>query len=396
MLFNSSFFSHIQLLKDKYYTEYQFNLFSVLRSNSDEVRLHSRFLGEILNPQGTHGFNNLFLDEFLKHLKISPELSKDALVMTEYKNIDIFIKINDIAIIIENKIYAVDQDNQLSRYYESILAEGYKYIYIIYLTLDGANPSSQSIDKLKSSYLDSNQFVCLSYKTDVYSWIEKCLSHSVREPALRESFSQYLELIEKLTSKLRSEKYMEELKNSLTKDNNLVNFIDLQQAYNEVIIDLQVDLWKRIQKTSSELLGIEWKGSIANSEDKYSAIKNFSEGRKGSNYFGIYYELGDDSYHLGVEMQGDGIIFGIRCFKEEKLTKYNEIVNIFDTEPEFKGLRTCKWPFYRYVEPKIYYRNLTQADLVILSSQNKRQEIAKDISEKLSVIVNMVEVRKVF
>ena len=162
MLFNSSFFSHIQLLKDKYYTEYQFNLFSVLRSNSDEVRLHSRFLGEILNPQGTHGFNNLFLDEFLKHLKISPELSKDALVMTEYKNIDIFIKINDVAIIIENKIYAVDQDNQLSRYYESILAEGYKYIYIIYLTLDGANPSSQSIDKLKSSYLDSNQFVCLS------------------------------------------------------------------------------------------------------------------------------------------------------------------------------------------------------------------------------------------
>ena len=394
-MFNTSFFSHIQLLKDKYYTEYQFNLFSVLRSSSDEVKLHSRFLGEILSPNGTHGFKNLFLDEFLETLKISPQRSKDALVMTEYKNIDIFIKIDDIAIIIENKIYAGDQDNQLSRYYESILAEGYKEIYLIYLTLDGSNPSHQSIGKLKSSYVDSNQFICLSYKTDICSWIEKCLSYSVREPALRESFSQYLELLEKLTSKLRSKKYMEELKSLLNKDNNLANFIDLQQAYNEVLIDLQVDLWERIQKASSELLGIECEGSIINSEDKHNAIKNFYEGRKGSNYFGIHYAVDDDSYRLGVEMQGDGIIFGVRCFKEKKPIKYNEIVDIFDTEPEIKGLRTYNWPFYRYVEPKTHYRNLTEADLYIPSSEDKRQKIAINISKELNFLKSRIEARKI-
>ncbi|MCP4987377.1 MAG: hypothetical protein GY928_15375 [Colwellia sp.] len=68
-LFNSSFFKSVQLLRDKHHTEFQFNLFSVLRSASDEVRLHSRFITEILNPKGSHGFGDCFLQEFLKTLK---------------------------------------------------------------------------------------------------------------------------------------------------------------------------------------------------------------------------------------------------------------------------------------------------------------------------------------
>lgn len=32
-------------------TESDFNVFSILRNESDEVALHSRFIGELLNPE---------------------------------------------------------------------------------------------------------------------------------------------------------------------------------------------------------------------------------------------------------------------------------------------------------------------------------------------------------
>ena len=53
-----------------------FNIFSVLRIESDEVATHSRFIAELINPQGTHGFKNQFLDVFIKVLEIGECLSK--------------------------------------------------------------------------------------------------------------------------------------------------------------------------------------------------------------------------------------------------------------------------------------------------------------------------------
>jgi hypothetical protein len=41
-----------------------FNIFSVLRMESDEVRTHSRFIAELLNPKGVHGFKDEFLNLF--------------------------------------------------------------------------------------------------------------------------------------------------------------------------------------------------------------------------------------------------------------------------------------------------------------------------------------------
>ena len=42
-----------------------FNIFNTLRLWSEEVRLHSRFLAELLNPNGNHGMGNAFLCQFL-------------------------------------------------------------------------------------------------------------------------------------------------------------------------------------------------------------------------------------------------------------------------------------------------------------------------------------------
>jgi hypothetical protein len=43
-----------------------FNVFRVLKIHSDEVRMHSALLGELLNPQGSHGQNDVFLKLFIE------------------------------------------------------------------------------------------------------------------------------------------------------------------------------------------------------------------------------------------------------------------------------------------------------------------------------------------
>ncbi len=101
-----------------------FNIFRILKLESSEVRLHSAFLAELLNPKGNHGqkdtFLKLFVDIFcFKNNPIDTEscrvviekhtgfISEDQ---TEGGRIDIIITDKSKnQIIIENKIYAGDQ-----------------------------------------------------------------------------------------------------------------------------------------------------------------------------------------------------------------------------------------------------------------------------------------------
>lgn len=214
-MYNEQFFKHVQLLHDHYEQKPQFNLFSVLRSESDEVRLHSRFLGEILNPAGTHNHRDKFLRLFLEQFKIEMADPAQAKVQIEYRNIDILICCGNQAIIIENKIYASDQDKQLTRYYEIMKSEGYDNIELIYLTLDGRSPSDQSIEGIDDDFINSDQYRCLSYKDDIHDWLDGCLALTIREPALRESILQYINIIDKLTNRIQSDEYMNDLKNLL-------------------------------------------------------------------------------------------------------------------------------------------------------------------------------------
>ena len=115
----------------------QFNIFEVLGVQTSEVRLHSAFLSELLNPQGDHGLGDKFLKAFVEEIVLNCKDfsfdSNSAQVITElnigtisedYKEggrIDILIQDNNNhVIIIENKIYAGDQPCQLLRYLKNL------------------------------------------------------------------------------------------------------------------------------------------------------------------------------------------------------------------------------------------------------------------------------------
>lgn len=192
----------------------KFNIFSVMHRVHDERRLHSRFLAVLLNPFGSHGMKDLFLKNFFK---IFPNLEfsnfQNAVVYpheenkAEHRNIDILIidRTSKNAIIIENKIYAGDSNNedggQLERYYKFIrdhekIPES--NIRVFYLTLDKHSPSERSLGEFKT--LERMNGMCISYEEHVLNWLKDCLTSVYDKPFVRESILQYEKLLKSMTS----------------------------------------------------------------------------------------------------------------------------------------------------------------------------------------------------
>ncbi len=189
-----------------------FNIFSVLKMDTSEVKLHSALLGELLNPQGSHGQKDVFLKLFLKEIDITDFDTKDATVEVEKHigavtddtggRIDLVISSSHSnSIIIENKIYAADGYNQLLRYYN-----GDKKAHLFYLTLDGSEPSKESLGSLKIE-----QVKLISYRTHIINWLEECKKQAVEFPLLRETITQYIYLLKRLTNQSINNKMNEDI-----------------------------------------------------------------------------------------------------------------------------------------------------------------------------------------
>lgn len=176
----------------------RFNMFRVLGVNHYE-NTHSAILAEFLNPKGSHGLKHDFLrcfiqivfdekgfDEFdFVNAKVRTEAS------TPYGRIDILIEDKkDHAIILENKIYADDQFEQLKRY-DKHAAEKYgnqKY-KVLYLSLDGKDAAPHSGDGI--------EYFSISYKIHMIKWLDECVKISSRYPLVRETINQFIKTINK-------------------------------------------------------------------------------------------------------------------------------------------------------------------------------------------------------
>ena len=199
----------------------RFNMFKICGVNHYE-NTHSAIIAEFLNPHGTHGLKSKLLECFIEMLgdkfNIKDFNSSRASVETEHYTgdgrIDILIEDNQHkAIIIENKIYAPDQSEQLKRY-DTYAQQQYKNDYqILYLTLDGQKASEQSGEGVK--------YVKISYETDIINWLESCVLIATRYPIVRETIIQYINHLKQLTNQDMSTKNEEEISEVLSKIENL-------------------------------------------------------------------------------------------------------------------------------------------------------------------------------
>ncbi len=128
------------------------NIFQILNISRTEIR-HSNFLAWLLDPNGTHGLNKLFLIKFLRDIatsEIASELDEfeiDELnfnnveLRREWKNIDLLIIFDSHIICIENKIDSHDHSNQLTKYRNLINDNFKKHKKVfVYLSPTGEAP----------------------------------------------------------------------------------------------------------------------------------------------------------------------------------------------------------------------------------------------------------------
>ena len=192
-----------------------FNIFTSLLKMTDEVRLHSRFLYALLDIYGDHGQGGLFLDLFLRECGLSglDINTSSCRIKKEHRYIDLYITDGIKHIIIENKIYAQDQDKQIQTYIEAIENEYkndpeiHENIIVIYLSLDRLKPSSESLGDFKyyGDKLIKNDkeylFRSITYKNEILSWIRASRKQVGNITNLSVIIEQYEDVILKLYNK---------------------------------------------------------------------------------------------------------------------------------------------------------------------------------------------------
>lgn len=136
-----------------------FNLFEAIGAVRQELR-HSDFLAFLLNPQESHGLDDVFVKRLLQHalsgtVTVRPDVTPldialwelDNLeVRREWRRVDLLLldESHQLAAIIENKVESGEHSNQLKRYWRTV-TQHYPHYHIIgfYLTPDGVSPSDE-------------------------------------------------------------------------------------------------------------------------------------------------------------------------------------------------------------------------------------------------------------
>ena len=192
-----------------------YNLFLSLLDINDEVRLHSRFIHSLLDPNSSHYQKELFLELFIKACGLEDfglDL-QNAKVYKEYENIDIYITDGAKHIILENKINAGDQEAQIKRYIKTVQKEnsGEAEICVLFLSPQGREPSDYSLSGLKiegDKILERNgdevaKFKAISYDKEIMAWLGLCLDEAGNLANLAAVISQYKNVIEKIYGKYK-------------------------------------------------------------------------------------------------------------------------------------------------------------------------------------------------
>ena len=265
-----------------------FNVFNTIGLRTEEVRLNSAFIAELLNPQGAHGLSKLFLQAFLKQMELPCDYVTDAKgiikeryigrkTKTEGGIIDVIIEDGNHAIIIENKIYAEDQENQLLRYYNygrKQFPHGFK---LVYLSLEGVEPDEKSLGEKGFT------FNLMSYKYDMVEWLEECVVIAQKKPLAQAVIIQYKELVKQMTNTDMDTNYKKQLLETMVKPENAIamgEILALEEDWFSQIMDIYI--WKPL-KEYAESKNMEFGKNVDSGEETGLWIY-----KKEWKYYGIF------------------------------------------------------------------------------------------------------------
>lgn len=313
--------------------EDNFNMFTILRKESDEVYLHSRFLSALFDPNGPHRLGTLFLNSFLDRIgsdfgydEKSLEVYPNNQSRSEYKEIDIcFIdRVAKKAVMVENKIYHEDTNHedkgQLENYYGRLIEEDKipeDGIEVYYLTLDGHEPSEDSV-KLSGKYPKLQDKVkCISYSIEILEWLRAIVKECYNKPSLRESIIQYIKIVENMTNNDLSVDEIKELSNLIGENED-----NLQST--RVLLDNFIHIkWHTIHDFWEELVA-EFinKGFKIQYQVENEDIDNLVHGNQRQRKVDLEINIKSQNIPIWIKNEyGDFLFWGVYMDEENRIPK---------------------------------------------------------------------------
>ena len=247
-------------------THERFNVFTTLLKENDEVRLHTRFIHNLLDPDGTHDCGRLFLDLFFEVIEgLSCEndpqdirgfslasnsshwrVSKEKRI-GNYGQLDMLLESAAFGIAIENKIHAYEQDTQLESY-AAALCDRYENAWkLIYLTLDGKS----------SGTANGQPYIRMSYSEHILEWLERCLQATYHKIPINQIILQYRQVVRSLTGNTLDSENMKTIVEIIRSNPDLIRHkVDIQKSIDEAIRETWKQLAKEIQEGLKDLYDV--------------------------------------------------------------------------------------------------------------------------------------------
>lgn len=359
-----------------------FNIFSVMNMERREVKTHSSFLGELLNPKGSHGLNDAFLKLFIKEVfgdtLVEFESVTANAITEEYiaqinedktngGRVDIVIKdAKGNVILIENKIDAYEQNNQLIRY-----RNAYPQAKILFLTLTGKDSNTAL-----TLELNQKDYTPISYEIHIVEWLEICLKEAVNYPMLREAIKQYIYLIKKLTNQTTNNKMSKEIISSILQNKpNFESAVEIFKIRDDLKPSMIAEIINKMEKRLKDE-GFEIHSKINFNSNKTGELISFSNDLIKTNDLCIRLDFEESGYGkliMGFYNKNDKIL-------DEKLyVNYEKIFN--------EAFQKECYPSYFIYEKYLNWWFETLAKIYF-----NYEEFEKDFMEKINQHLDVLKI----
>lgn len=227
-----------------------FNVFSILGLERREVRTHSAFIYELINPSGSHGNGNTFLKLFVRYvLGAGHDPCEGALQVAREDvfgegRIDFTIQTPLHFYAVEMKIDAGDQPGQLKRYDNYCRSQAATDYTLYYLTLDGHKASDISAD-------EHTDYTPVAFKEteanplSIQRWLRECQKVVADTEVLSVILSQYQAVVEKITSEYERDMGMMDL---IQNESAWKVVSELVSARNNIQVEMVSAFFDKIQQ----------------------------------------------------------------------------------------------------------------------------------------------------
>ena len=225
---------------------------------------------------------------------------------------------------IENKIWALDGKQQLQRYRNALVQQGYDAasVRLVYLTPYGHEPSEQSVGEIPLE-----EIYRVSYREDLRDWLIGCQRRAYDDPGLRESIAQYLRLILAMTNNDYETEHMDKLKELLLRDDHVVLASQISKSLVVAEAALVKSFYGVVDRVLRDMIedlpevDPEWAHLVEERE-----IRRCVSGRGQNRDSGLYYRFAESAWLCAGG--SNRLWCGVNCVAEDDAALHRELKEV--------------------------------------------------------------------